>query len=97
MKILKTNTIEIKKSKFIAYLYDIEDIKEIKIILENLIYLQWGERCNVLNENWLNGQCVNIRTSVADDTGQKNGSALWDSESQRCLRIGATCIRIVEW
>ena len=36
MKILKTNTIEIKKSKFIAYLYDIEDIKEIKIILENL-------------------------------------------------------------
>ena len=32
MKILKTNTIEIKKSKFIAYLYDIEDIKERHIV-----------------------------------------------------------------
>ena len=36
MKILKTNTIEIKKSKFIAYLYDIENIGEIKVILDNL-------------------------------------------------------------
>jgi len=36
MKLLNTNTIEIKKSKFIAYLYDIDEIREIKEILENI-------------------------------------------------------------
>lgn len=35
MKLLNTNTIEIKKSKFVAYLYDIDEISEIKNILEN--------------------------------------------------------------
>lgn len=38
MKLLNTNTIEIKKSKFIAYLYDIDEISEIKEILENIKY-----------------------------------------------------------
>lgn len=38
MKLLNTNTIEIKKSKFVAYLYDIEKISEIKEILENIKY-----------------------------------------------------------
>lgn len=35
MKLLNTNTIEIKKSKFIAYLYEINELLEIKNILEN--------------------------------------------------------------
>ena len=35
MKLLNTNTIEIKKSKFIAYLYEIDELHEIKNILEN--------------------------------------------------------------
>ena len=38
MKLLKTNTIEIKKSKFVAYLYDIDEISEIKEILKNIKY-----------------------------------------------------------
>lgn len=38
MKLLNTNTIEIKKSKFVAYLYDIEKISEIKEILKNVKY-----------------------------------------------------------
>ena len=38
MKLLNTNTIEIKKSKFVAYLYDIDEISEIKEILENIKY-----------------------------------------------------------
>lgn len=38
MKLLNTNTIEIKKSKFVAYLYDIGEISEIKEILENIKY-----------------------------------------------------------
>lgn len=38
MKLLNTNTIEIKKSKFIAYLYKIDEISEIKEILENIKY-----------------------------------------------------------
>ena len=38
MKLLNTNTIEIKKSKFVAYLYDIDEINEIKEILENIKY-----------------------------------------------------------
>ncbi len=36
MKLLNTNTIEIKKSKFVAYLYDIDEISEIKEILKNI-------------------------------------------------------------
>lgn len=36
MKLIKTNSIEIKKSKFMAYLYEIDDINEVKNILENL-------------------------------------------------------------
>ena len=36
MKLLKTNTTEIKKSKFIAILYEIDDFEEIKTILTNL-------------------------------------------------------------
>lgn len=36
MKLLKTNTTEIKKSKFIAILYEIDDFEEIKTILANL-------------------------------------------------------------
>ena len=35
MKLLNTNTIEIKKSKFIAYLYENDELHEIKNILEN--------------------------------------------------------------
>ena len=35
MKLLNTNTIEIKKSKFIAYLYEIDELHEIKNNLEN--------------------------------------------------------------
>ena len=38
MKLLNTNTIEIKKSKLVAYLYDIDEISEIKEILENIKY-----------------------------------------------------------
>lgn len=38
MKLLNTNTIEIKKSKFVAYLYDIDEINEFKEILENIKY-----------------------------------------------------------
>lgn len=38
MKLLNTNTIEIKKSKFVAYLYHIDEISEIKEILENIKY-----------------------------------------------------------
>ncbi len=38
MKLLNTNTIEIKKSKFVAYLYDIDEISEIKEVLENIKY-----------------------------------------------------------
>ena len=38
MKLLNTNTIEIKKSKFVAYLYDIDEISEIKEILKNIKY-----------------------------------------------------------
>ena len=36
MKLLKTNQIEIKKSKFISFYYDLDDIKEIKLILKHL-------------------------------------------------------------
>jgi uncharacterized YigZ family protein len=36
MNLLKTNTMEIKKSKFIAYLYLLEDLSDVKIILEDL-------------------------------------------------------------
>lgn len=36
MKVLKTNTTEIKKSKFIAIFYEIDNINEIKEILTNL-------------------------------------------------------------
>lgn len=36
MKLLNTNTIEIKKSKFIAYLYEIEDVNEVKTIINDL-------------------------------------------------------------
>lgn len=38
MKLLNINTIEIKKSKFVVYLYDIEKISEIKEILKNIKY-----------------------------------------------------------
>lgn len=38
MKLLNINTIEIKKSKFVAYLYDIDEISEIKEVLENIKY-----------------------------------------------------------
>lgn len=38
MKLLNTNTIEIKKSKFVAYLYDIDEISEIKEILKSIKY-----------------------------------------------------------
>ena len=38
MKLLNTNIIEIKKSQFIAYLYEIDEISEIKEILENIKY-----------------------------------------------------------
>lgn len=38
MKLLNTNTIEIKKSKFVAYLYDIDEKSEIKEILKNIKY-----------------------------------------------------------
>ena len=44
MKLLNTNTIEIKKSKFVAYLYDIDEISEIKEILENIKYEHKKER-----------------------------------------------------
>ena len=36
MKLLNTYTLEIKKSKFIAYYYQIDTIEEVKEILENL-------------------------------------------------------------
>ena len=36
MKLIKTNTIEIKKSKFIAYNYTITNQNEVKEILQNL-------------------------------------------------------------
>lgn len=36
MKLIKTYTYEIKKSKFIAYYYEIDNINEAKDILENL-------------------------------------------------------------
>lgn len=36
MNLIKTTTTEIKKSKFIAYYYDIENINEIKEIINNL-------------------------------------------------------------
>jgi len=36
MKLLNTMTLEVKKSKFIAYYYEIEDVLEIKDILSNL-------------------------------------------------------------
>ena len=36
MKLINTNTIEIKKSKFIAYYYQITTIEEVTIILETL-------------------------------------------------------------
>lgn len=38
MKLLNTNTIEIKKSKFVAYLYHIDEISEINEILKNIKY-----------------------------------------------------------
>ena len=36
MNLIKTNTIEIKKSKFIAYNYTITNQNEVKEILQNL-------------------------------------------------------------
>lgn len=36
MKLLNTYTLEIKKSKFIAYYYNISNKEEVKIILDNL-------------------------------------------------------------
>lgn len=36
MKLIKKNQIEVKKSKFIAYFYEIEDILEIKPIIDSL-------------------------------------------------------------
>ena len=36
MNLIKTNTIEIKKSKFIAYYYALDDISEVKKILNSL-------------------------------------------------------------
>lgn len=36
MKLINTAQIEIKKSKFISYYYELDDIKEVKIILEEL-------------------------------------------------------------
>lgn len=36
LRLLNTSNIEIKKSKFIGYYYDIDTIDEVKIILENL-------------------------------------------------------------
>ena len=36
MKLLNTYTLEIKKSKFIAYYYQIDTIEEVKELLENL-------------------------------------------------------------
>lgn len=36
MKLIKTNKEEIKKSKFIAYYYELDDISDIKTIIEEL-------------------------------------------------------------
>lgn len=36
MNLLKTDTTIVKKSKFIAYLYDLSDLSEVKTILNNL-------------------------------------------------------------
>lgn len=36
MNLVKTNTLEIKKSKFIAYFYTLEDLVEVKEILTSL-------------------------------------------------------------
>ena len=36
MKLINTNTIEIKKSKFISYYYEVLNIDDVKIILDNL-------------------------------------------------------------
>ena len=36
MKLIKTNQIEVKKSKFIAYYYEIDSLEEIKEIIESL-------------------------------------------------------------
>ena len=36
MKLLSTNNIEVKKSKFISYLYEIDNINEVDIILNSL-------------------------------------------------------------
>ena len=52
MKLLNTNTIEIKKSKFVAYLYDIDEIlnytddEELEVVSENI-----SERNYYLNTN----------------------------------------------
>ena len=36
MRLIKTNTIEIKKSKFIAFYYELINIEDVKIILQQL-------------------------------------------------------------
>ena len=36
MKLLNTSYIEIKKSKFYGYLYELDSIEDVKIILNNL-------------------------------------------------------------
>jgi len=36
MQLINTNTLEIKKSKFMAYYYNVENIEEVKIVLEQL-------------------------------------------------------------
>ncbi len=36
MKLIKTNQIEVKKSKFIGYFYEIDEVNEIKEIIEDL-------------------------------------------------------------
>ena len=36
MKLIKTNQIEVKKSKFIGYFYEIDEVNEIKEIIESL-------------------------------------------------------------
>ena len=36
VKLINTCNLEIKKSKFISYLYDIDDVNEVDIIIDNL-------------------------------------------------------------
>ncbi len=36
MKLINTTTLEVKKSKFIAYFYKLDEINEVKVILKNI-------------------------------------------------------------